>query len=450
MLNIDNIIVYLSNNTLFILLILSSLIISFSLIFRRQISGIIEKISLENELPDFLALLLTFEANGIRLDEVLEEASQNKLVLPRSYQKLSLIFSVLSRVSSDPYTCLKKLAEYIPSDRVKNFVRGYAEVLITTGDTLSYIDSFIKEEFSVLKTRINNIVSFIDMLFEGFLIILLGILVYSLIPLGGLPIELVVFVIMVLSLFSYVLTYKLLELTYYYMSTFYVVLTTALIVLTPITLLFIQSFMVIHVIIVILAGLFLYFKHRIFEEIDSQTMVLLEEVYGESRIGMPIDSALIKIINRHNGPFTKMIDLLKMGAKPSEIVNAVNFSQLSRKVFSLLLTPIEYSKSHYRHIGYIINILDHIRGLRKSLSERSKIYYIYILTLPLVVIVFMNTMLSMDSSIIYQGINQAFIKKMTYVAVFESLIIASMIDKGYWFRSVLMYAIMFLTIMLLL
>lgn len=406
--------------------------------------------SLENELPDFLALLLTFEANGIRLDEVLEEASKNKLVLPKPYQKLSLIFSVLSRITNDPYTCLKKLAEYIPSNRVKNFMRGYAEVLITTGDTLSYIDSFINEEFSVLKMRINNIVSFIDMLFEGFLIILLGILVYSLIPLGGLPIELVVFIIVMLSLFSYILAYKLLELTYYYMSTFYVFLTIAFIVSTPVILFLIQDLMVVYTLIIILAGLFLYFKHRIFEEIDSQTMVLLEEVYGESRLGMPIDSALIKVIDRLDGPFTKITDLLKMGAKPNEIVNAINFSQLSRKVFSLLLTPVEYSKSHYRHIGYIINILDHIRGLRKSLSERSKIYYIYVLTLPLVVLVFMNTLLNMDSSMIYQGIDQVFMKKMTYVAVFESLIIASMIDKGYWFRSVLMYAMMFLTMILLL
>lgn len=449
MLNIDSIVLYLFRNKFLFVSAVASLFIFLLMIFRQNISRIIQKISLENELPDFLALMLTFEANGIRLDEVLEEASKNKLVLPKSYQKLSYIYSVLSRITSDPYTCLKKLTKYIPSNRVKDFFRGYAEVLVTTGDTLSYINSFINEEFSVLKTRISNIVSFIDMLFEGFLIILLGLLVYSLIPIGGIPAELVVFIITSLSLFSYILTSKLLELTHYYMSPLYVVVTVVLMISTPIIVLLSQEFITIHALLVLFVGLLLYIKHRVFEEIDSRTIVLLEEVYGESRLGMPIDSALIKIIDRYNGPFTKITDLLKIGAKPSEIISAINFSQLARKVFSLLLTPIEYSKSHYRHIGYIISILEHIRGLRKSLSERSKIYYIYVLTLPLAVLVFMNTLLNVDSSIVSGGADQLLVKKITYIAVFESLIIASMIDKGYWFRSATMYFILLLTSILL-
>jgi flagellar protein FlaJ len=431
---------------LLLLIIITLSIILYSSHFKKYYF----KLKLENEFPDFITLLLTFEANGMRLYEVLDEASQNKIELPRSYMELSKLYSILSRVISDPYTCIKKLADQVPSLRVKRFFKGYAEVMVSTSDTLSYINSYVNEEFSALKTRMQSISSMIDSIFEGFLIIVLGVLVYSLISFTSIPGALILFVIVLLSLIAYMLTNKLLELAYYDHGLSEALLTTILMTLSPLIVFLFPAIisLMIHYLITSIIGFILYNISKILLRLENESLVLFEELYSGARQGLPIDNVFLRVSKRHSFIYKRIADMLRMGSRVKEALSVVKLPVFVYKVLSLMFTPIEYSRSHYRHLSYVSNIIDYVRGLRRDLRERGKIYYFYVLILPIVMLIFTNTLLNINSSMFILN-DKAFIVKITYIAVFESVIIASIIDRGYWYRSPYMYLILLATIILL-
>jgi flagellar protein FlaJ len=408
------------------------------------------RLKLENEFPDFISLLLTFEANGMRLYEVLDEASHNRIELPRSYMELSKIYSILSRIISDPYTCIKKLADQVPSLRIKRFLKGYAEVMVSTNDTLSYINSYVNEEFSALKTRMQNISSMIDSVFEGFLIIILGVLVYSLISFTSIPETLVLFILILLSLMAYILTNKLLELAYYDRGLSETLLTITLMILSPLIILAFPTILslIIHYLIIFIAGVILYSISKVLLGLENESLVLFEELYSGARQGLPIDNVFLRVSRRHSLVYERIADMLRMGSRVREALSVVRLPVFAYKVLSLTFTPIEYSRSHYRHLSFVSNIIDYVRGLRRDLRERGKIYYFYVLILPIVMLVFTNTLLNINSSMFMLN-DIAFIVKITYIAVFESVIIASIIDRGYWYRSQYMYIVLLVTIILL-
>ncbi len=408
------------------------------------------RLKLENEFPDFIALLSTFEANGMRLYEVFDEASNNRIELPNSYMELSKLYSVLFRIINDPYTCIKKLADHVPSLRVKRFLKGYAEVMISTNDTLSYINSYISEEFSALKTRMRSISSIIDSIFEGFLIIILGMLVYSLISFASIPVTLVLFVIVFLSLIAYMLTNKLLELAYYDHRLSEVLLTILLMTLSPsiVFLLPITISLIMHYLIISITGFILYSVSKVLLRLESESLILFEELYSGARQGLPIDNVFLRVSKRHSFVYERIADMLRMGSRVREALSVVKLPIFAYKILSLMFTPIEYSRSHYRHLSYVSNIIDYVRGLRRDLRERGKIYYFYVLILPIVMLIFTNTLLNINSSMFMLNDEDSIIK-ITYVAVFESIIIASIIDRGYWYRSPYMYLVLLVTIVLL-
>ncbi len=73
------------------------------------------KKKLEEEFPDFLALNLTMEANGLRLDNVFDEAMKHKLKLPPAYEIIAKMYSLIKTLNPDPYTGLRYLAKLVPS-----------------------------------------------------------------------------------------------------------------------------------------------------------------------------------------------------------------------------------------------------------------------------------------------------------------------------------------------
>ncbi len=107
---------------------------------------------------------------------------------------------------------------------------------------------------------------------------------------------------------------------------------------------------------------------------------------------MPLDQAVIKACSRLSKPYRVIKNLLLLGFNYSDFKNAVKLTPYAEKVLGLLLSPLKYSSSDVLHIGYIVKISDFIRRIRTSLAERCRVYYIYALTLPAVLIVFSHSM----------------------------------------------------------
>ncbi|OYT41069.1 MAG: hypothetical protein B6U89_00090 [Desulfurococcales archaeon ex4484_58] len=423
-------------------------IISFSLliyVFKPLIKRYFFKLKLENEFLDFLSILLTLEASGLRLDNVFEEAFNRRLVLPSSYNVLARDYIFLSKINPDPYTCLRKLADRIPSDRVREFFRGYSEVLISTNDTLRYVESFLRDEFNSLKNRINSYIGFLDNLFEAYMILLLGIVVYSILPFTFFPPYLVLFFIIGLSIASFLVALKLLSLAMVTYDNIVFTATLALLAGSPVIVLLGDMFWVVHLIIVLLIGLVLLFMTRYIVSVENKFIILLEDLYSETRQGVSIDYALIRVGDRYGDPVSRIVDLLKLGLKPIEIVKSLKLPVLSSRVLSLTLAPIEYSRGGGGYLGYVLGIVEGIKGLRRTLEERGRIYYLYVLFLLIVVYVMYRLFSRVDGSMFMFNVDGLFIKNIAYISLFESIVIAGVVSRGYWFRSMVGYLLLLLS-----
>lgn len=424
------------SNLLYYLLITICIVVLF-IVLKPIIDKYLYRLRLESEFLDFLSILLTLEASGLRLDNVLEEASKCKLILPNSFINIVKKYSVLSRLNPDPYTCIRVLSREIPSTRVSGFFRGYSEVLISSNDTLSYVESFIKEELKSIESRIASYVSILDSIYEAFLIILLGVVVYSIIPVVYINPIFFSIVLSIASITALLIVFKLSSLTMFHYSglTYYSIVFLTLV--NSIAIVF--PFIIIHLyVLTMFLSILLYFLTRDFLSIENNVVVMLEDLYSSVRQGFPIDSAVLRISSKYGFPIDFLSNLIKLGFRVKSIVRVFKIPLFTLRVFNLILAPIEYSYGFPRYLGYVMNIVDNIRSLRRILFERSKLYYMYVFILFFVTIIVFKLMCSIG----YGRVSVFLIKGLIYSSTFESIIIASTISCGYWFRSKAFYTVL--------
>lgn len=392
---------------------------------------------LDKHYLEFITLLLIMESSGIRLYEVFKEAVKGNLTLPNGYNELAKKYELFSKISPDPYVCIRKLAENTPSEKVSQFLKAYSEVLISTGDTRSLVESSIKEEFQGLKTRVNDYASLLDNLYESYLIVLLGVLVYAMLPLAKFPPQLLGLLISGISVTSYLIAIKLLSMADYYAGIIVLIPTGFLVAMTPLVV-FNHVAIIIHCVLTLILGLILNQLVGYVYVLESKFFTLLEDLYSEARQGIPLDTALIKIGNRYGDPINRISDLLKLGFKPKNILSVVRLPPLSYRILDLILSPILYSRGSPGYLGHVLGVIDSITGLRRILREKSRIYYLYALVLILVIL-FVSRIFVGNVFAGLNSIDELFIDYIIYVSGFESILIASIIGEGYWFRSLKFY-----------
>lgn len=402
---------------------------------------------LEGQFLDFLSISLTLEANGLRLDNVFDEAVKGNLKLPSSYEKLAKIHHAISNTIPDPYTSIRKLAEIVPSKRVQKFLRGYSEVLITTNDTLSYVESMLKEEINGLETRITNTLATIDSLFEGLLITLLSILVFGMIPVLSIPWPILFIVIVGLGTTSYLLACKLTSHALWFEDDILLLLSFITILLIPVLLVTGIITPIVATVIVSFFTVLAMLLNKPYSELESSTLVLVEDLYTEARQGVPIDYALLRMGDNWGEPVKSIKNLLLQGVKPVRIVNTLRLPPLPSKILGLILGPIEFSRSHEKHLGYTLRIVDSIRSLRRKLFERGRMYYVYVLTLPIISMVFAKTILSINMPQIPKP-DVDLVNTLTSITVLQATITASKVTRGVSLGSLWIPLILVLTIII--
>lgn len=429
-------------NLLYYSLTILCIIILF-IVLKPFINKYILKLKLESEFLDFLSILLTLEVSGLRLDNVLDEASRSRLILPDSFMYIVKKYNIVSRLNPDPYTCIRVLSREIPSSRVSCFFRGYSEVLISSNDTLFYVESFIREELKSIESRIESYVSILDSVYESFLIILLGVVVYSILPIVYVNPGFFSIILSTLSIIALLIVYKLSSLTmfHYSGSTYYSVVSLA--TLSPVTIAYPHTMFFLYIATVSL-GILLYFLTREFIGIENNVIVMLEDLYSSVRQGFPIDCAIVRIGSKYGFPVDFLSNLIKLGFKAKNIVKVFKIPLLPLRVFNLILAPIEYSQGFPRYLGYVMSIVDSIKSLRRVLYERSRLYYMYVFILLFVAI----AMFKLMNSIGYSNSNISLLRGLVYSSTFESCIIASTISSGYWFRSRVFYIVLTISLVL--
>lgn len=357
-------------------------------------SGLLERIGftrgLSSYFVDFLALLLVFEASGLRLDEVLLAGARGEIVLPEPYMRLARIYSSIYRVLPDPYSSLRRLAKLSPFHGLSDFINGYSEVLVTTNDTLHYVESFLAEEMARLDQRISNLLSLIDSIYEGMLIVILAVIVYSFLPIGGFNGLVAGLLVSIIGLTAYLLVHSLGYAGFWPRILLFEVVTLLFILLSPpiLSILWITA-----PVVLILYSSWVFMAHTYYSRIkrvENETYTLLEEIYMGIRQKMPVDYIMVRVLEGLSPLYRSLRSLLLLGMNYNDIRRVIKPPPLVGKLLELVLAPLGYGRSGVRHVGYVLRISELVRRLRRRLGERARIYYLYAFTLPMVLIVFMH------------------------------------------------------------
>ncbi len=347
---------------------------------------------LEEEYADFLSSLLVYEANGMRLDEVLDYAASGDLVLPDAFIPFAKLYSSTARIINDPYTVIRRLAGAVPSRRISEFLKGYSEVLITTNDTRHYVESALRGELQRMNEGVRNTLTYVDSLYEGLMILLLSMIVYSYLPLAGIPPLFAGLSLTIIGVAGYMLVSIVSGRALRPSSMVVEAGTLGIMAAAPLILLG-QKLPAITIILAYttLSALSIPVYRRL-GRLDAEADILLEEVYAALSQKMPLDQAFIKASGKLSAPFKTLRNLLLMGYNYEEARRTVRLTPYANRILGLLLAPVKYSASSVGHVGYVLGISGGVRGLRNSLAERSRVYYVYALTLPAVLIVFSRSM----------------------------------------------------------
>ncbi len=376
---------------------------------------------------DFLTIILTFESNGVRLDETLMLAGEDKIVLPKPYDELAKRFKALIDVVPDPYTCIRRISDTIPSRRVKGFFRGYSEVLVTTNDTLSYVNSALEREIEGRIAHINNLLSLIESLYEGLLIMILGVIVYSITPINPINPLLLALIFSIIGVSGYLLTNVLVR-SGYWRSDLWSDLAGLLLLFTAPIILFTHHEVdfIIPVILGVLT-VYGYLEYRRIVDFENYIDTLVEELYSDARQGLPIDTSMVKLSRGGPGEIGLFGRLLSYGYSYRDLKGLINTSPFVEKIIGLTFTPLEYSSRHERHLGYVLKIMDSIKMFRRRLYERSRLYYIYALTIPVVVYAMYYGFRNLT---VLQGVPAHIVSGLGLLSVLISLTISSKIGRG--------------------
>ncbi|MEM4431397.1 MAG: hypothetical protein QXO78_01490 [Desulfurococcaceae archaeon] len=402
-----------------------------------------ERIRLENSFVDFLSILLVMESCGLRIYDVFNEAIKGSLNIPKPYLELARVYNALSRAIPDPYTCLRKLAFLTTSPRLRSFLLNYSDILLSSGDTFKLIDYWIKEEILGLKSKIDNYVKLIDSIYESYLILVLGVTIYFMLPITLINPVFFSLILVVLSITAYLLVLKLMDaiglefdiFTRY--GTFWVVVITPLII--PITW---NHIVTIHIVIMILFGLILYYLTEPFRLLELEVFNLLEKVYSEVRLGQPIDLSFIKSA-KDSYILKNVSNLLVLGLRSSEALSLVGFKGFYRRVLDMLLAPIEYARSGVEHVGYVLSVVENVFEFRRVLCEKSRVYYIYVFLTLSIMFLAVYSLSSLGLGL-FNYTNKLILRNVVYTTLIECFILASCFRRGYWYGSIMSYVTLLL------
>jgi flagellar protein FlaJ len=349
--------------------------------------------ALGESLLDFLLTLQVFEANGMGLPSLFEAAGKGLVGLPKPYLRLSRIYGGLCRVIHEPYSCIRRLADLTPHGRLADFLRGYSEIAVSTGETLHYVESAVGREVERINGELNNTLSMVDSIFEGLLIIILSILIYDYLPLGGITPLVIPLTLMPTGIVGYVILMGATGRLMWPGSRVIIGLSILVIVIASLAALLDPGFTLILFLAYAFATIISAAVYRRLLSLETSILNLLEEIYVGARQGLPVDHVLIE---SHSWGLPNIARrMLSLGYSNTTIMRILRLPPLPQRMLSLVLAPLAVGSLDAKHVGVVLRFTGIIRGLRERLRSRGRLYYVYTLTLPVVLLAFAHSLAGM-------------------------------------------------------
>lgn len=337
---------------------------------------------------DFLSLLMSIETVGLRLTDLFLRIAKGEMDAPQVYVDIARTYYNIEQLyGGNTHKALNAFLKILPQSKLKRFIEGYIGILETTGNTVNYTESYVSAELDRLEASLNGLVNIIENFYEAYLVILLSIIVISSLPIT-VHLQLLIYLIMFLiGIIGYVVASIVSKKIYLEEPFMFTILVFTILSLA--TFLLISSMFLTSIVLSTIAttsGHMLWRKYsRARNNIEEHVYELTEDLYMETLQGFSIDTALMNLSGRageYSWIARELSKLLKLGIYSNNVLRILNLTPLSKKITSMLLSPIEVSANTSKHIGYVLKFYRRIRSIRSSISDRIKTLYAYTFLLP--------------------------------------------------------------------
>ncbi|MEZ0393459.1 MAG: hypothetical protein ABWK00_00200 [Desulfurococcaceae archaeon] len=398
---------------------------------------------LSREFHEFLTALLTYEASGLRLDNVMLQAAQGKLWLPRSFVELSRFYLLFYTTSQDPLEALRKLSKAIRGvPRLSDFLRGYTEVLLASGDTVRYVEQVLREELQERRSRLEEILKFVEAAYEAYVILIVSVISFTIFPTTSLSVAQWGFVISVTSAALALLLKGMTSILYLPTRTEFSIAELLIVLTAPLAFLSIYV-LLLHIFLSVGVLLVINAFYRRLERADRAAVDLVEELFTGARLGIPVDVALIKAMSNTLPQHKLLLWSFSRGIDSSKILSRSDLPPFTKFVLRMLLNQIDYVRDHVRYTAYIARAVNLIRELRSWLRGKALTFTVYSLLLPALMIATYRLMRAYRAQALLL-LSASGASALCYVSFVGSFIIGTAVTQGgaytSW-REIVLYAI---------
>jgi len=340
---------------------------------------------LDEYFSDFLITLSALEAGGLKIYDLFTAIHEGEISMAKCYVHVANWYVVLEKSLGDPHVALQELSRDLRVSKLASFLRGYSDILVTSGDTKTYVNSSLRAELSNIKARIEESLRILETLYESTIALVLTLSLLVVLPIWSLPAWISVSIIQCIGLISYLLALRVIKRLYYPTHTLLLLCDLLYLLLLPILYSLPGMGLTTLVVLTILHISTKRFLGNLLN-VDVEVVKIFREVYSSVLLGRSLDLALVESLSKSQLDALRAVNIgLSRGLEGYEILSRVKVPTLSSKILTLILNPLKYSYTSTAHVTAVNTFIEELMSTRVFVKERSRLYILYILILALLI-----------------------------------------------------------------
>jgi len=351
--------------------------------------NIIQQRSLEKCIDEnygeFLITLSAFEAAGLRVYDLLVSIYEGEVEIANCYVHVAGLYVILENSLGDPYLALQELSREIRTTKLASFLRGYSDVLITSGDTRTHVNSTLRSELANIKARIENSLRVLETLYESTIALILTLSLLVVMPIWSIPVWASLLVIQASGVLSYLLAFKIIKQLYYPYHGVLLIADLLYLLALPVLVVVSHAGLLSLLVLVVLHFTTRRFTTELFN-IEVEVVKNFREVYSEVLLGRPLDLALIDSLSKSQLEVLRTVSFVfSRGLNGYEITRELKIPRFPRKILMLLFNPLKYSYTSMAYLSAVNTFIEELMSTRILVKEKTRMYTLHVLILALLI-----------------------------------------------------------------
>ncbi len=340
---------------------------------------------LDEYLGEFLTALSAFEASGLRIYDLFAAIYKGEVKIANCYAQVAGLYVVLEKSLGDPHVSLQELSRGIRTTKLAGFLRGYGEVLITSGDTRTYVNNALRAELANIRARIENSLRALETLYESIIALILTLSLLIVMPIWSVPVWITLLIVQSSGILSYLLAFKITRRLYYPFNRALAISDLLYLLALPVLAIVLPAGLLSLLVLVVLYFLTWRIVRELFH-IEVEVVKTFREVYSEVLLGRPLDLALIESLRKSQLGVLRVTGFgLSRGLEGYEILERLRLSQFPLKILALLFNPLKYSYTSTVYLSAINTFIEELMSTRILVKEKTRLYTLHILILALLI-----------------------------------------------------------------